>query len=67
MICHLSKEDEFGESMNGWLNIDDFLTKYYLANMTSYALSQCLVLTCFLAVQLVHAHPKTDMSHPDLP
>ena len=35
MICHLSKEDEFGELTNGWLNVDDFPTKYYSANMTA--------------------------------
>jgi len=34
-ICHLLKEDEYGNSMNGWLNVEDFPTKYYSANMTA--------------------------------
>jgi len=34
-ISHQSKEDTSGDSMNGWLNADDFPTKYYLANTTA--------------------------------
>jgi len=34
-IHHLSKEDTEGESTNGWLNVNDFLTKYFSANMTA--------------------------------
>ena len=34
-ICHLSKKDSTGESMNGWLNTDEFPTKYYSASMTA--------------------------------
>jgi len=32
-ICHLSKEDVARNPTNGWLNADDFPTKYYLVNM----------------------------------
>jgi len=34
-IHHLSKEDAHGDSMNGWLNPDEFPTKYYSASMTA--------------------------------
>ena len=34
-IHHLSKEDEYGNLTNGWLNVEDFPMKYYLANMTA--------------------------------
>ena len=42
-IHHLSKEDAAGKSMNGWLNADDFPTKYYSASMTADFV--CTVLT----------------------
>jgi len=44
-IRHLSKEDVNGELMNGWLNADDFLTKYYSASMTADFVHTALTLT----------------------
>ena len=35
MIRHLLKTDTEGESTNGWLSSDDFLTRYYSASMTA--------------------------------
>ena len=35
MIRHLSKTDQEGDSTNGWLDTNDFLTKYYSASMTA--------------------------------
>jgi len=34
-IRHLSKEDEYSNLTNGWLNVEDFPMKYYSANMTA--------------------------------
>jgi len=25
MICHFSKEDQFGQSTNSWVDLDDFV------------------------------------------
>jgi len=34
-ICHLFKEDAHGDSTNGWLNPNEFPTKYYSTSMTA--------------------------------
>src|SRR5882724_10788034 len=31
LICHYSKEDAFGQSMNGWLDMSVDATKFYMA------------------------------------
>jgi len=33
MICNLLKQDEHSDSTNGWLNIEDYPTKFYSVNM----------------------------------
>ena len=35
MIRHLSKTDQDGDSTNGWLDANDFPTKYYSTSMTA--------------------------------
>src|SRR5882724_6688523 len=35
MICHFSKEDQFGLSTNSWLDLDDFPTRWFTACQTA--------------------------------
>jgi len=35
MICHFSKEDQFGHSMNSWVDSDDFPTHWFTAAETA--------------------------------
>ena len=43
MICHLSKQDDCGESTNDWLDSDDFPMKYYPASQTADYVSLILL------------------------
>src|SRR5882724_10544488 len=35
MICHFSKEDQFGHSMNSWVDLDNFMMHWFIAAKTA--------------------------------
>jgi len=52
MIHHFSKEDHLGQSTNGWLDSDDFLTLWFTALQTADFVSLAFY-SLYLAASLV--------------
>ena len=47
MICHFSKEDHLGQSMNSWLDSDDFLVFWFTASQTADFVSLSFIIFPF--------------------